>query len=367
MADLDIAVRILLAAGAALLLLWLLWVAAVSFHYRVRSAPPQLLRARADDGWALAVHHRPGAPRRFREPVLLCHGLAANRYTFDFDPPYSLAHALSAAGFECFTVEWRGTGKSSWPPPGHRWWDYSVDDHIQRDAPAALRLALERSGADRAFWVGHSLGGLIGYAFAEAGGGAHLAGLAALGSPVSFESDPILRRAIRIGSAAAWPFGLRERLMSLTLAPFLGRLALPLTDVVVNPEHIAPGVLRKVDARVISSMGRGVLLQLRDWVENDAFRSRDGKVDYRTELRRVRVPLLVMGGSRDRLAPPSALRMQHDLAGSEEKTLVIFGRDRGDRFDYGHGDLLYGTGAPLEIHPLLSRWLSEHATPLCSS
>ena len=43
---------------------------------------------------------------------------------------------------------------------------------------------------------------------------------------------------------------------------------------------------------------------------------------------------------------------------------MIFGRDRGDRFDYGHGDLLYGTGAPVEIDPLLSRWLTEHATPL---
>ena len=74
--------------------------------------------------------------------------------------------------------------------------------------------------------------------------------------------------------------------MSLTLAPFLGRVALPLTDVVVNPEHIAPNVQRKVYARVISSMGREAssCSCATGWT-NDAFRSRDGSVDYRDRAR----------------------------------------------------------------------------------
>jgi hypothetical protein len=111
-------------------------------------------------------------------------------------------------------------------------------------------------------------------------------------------------------------------------------------------------------------MGRRVLLQLRDWVENDAFRSIDHSVDYREGIRNLRLPLLVAGGSQDHLAPPSALNAQYELAGSEDKTLVIFGRDRGDRENYGHGDLLYGQGAPQEVYPVIRRWLEERATPL---
>jgi len=95
---------------------------------------------------------------------------------------------------------------------------------------------------------------------------------------------------------------------------------------------------------------------------NDAFRSMDGSVDYREGIRRLRLPLLVSGGSQDRLAPPPVLQAQYDLAGSEDKTLVIFGRDRGDREDYGHADLVYGQGAPAEVYPLIRRWLEEHAT-----
>jgi hypothetical protein len=74
--------------------------------------------------------------------------------------------------------------------------------------------------------------------------------------------------------------------------------------------------------------------------------------------------LLVSGGSLDRLAPPASLQAQFELAGSSDKTLVVFGRDRGDQLDYGHGDLLYGQGAPAEVYPVLRRWLEEHATPL---
>ena len=351
-------------ALAALLALWLAWAAAVSWHYRVRHPPPAVLRARALDGWELAVHHRPSKARRYLEPVVLCHGFAANRYTFELDPPYSLAVALSQAGFDCYTPELRGTGASSRAPRGRAPWDYSIDDHVELDAPAIVNLALERSGASRAFWVAHSLGGLIGYAAAQGPVRGKLAGLAAIGSPLACGTDPFLRGVVHVGALAAWPFGLRQRLLSLTLAPFLGYVTLPLSDVIVNPQHIPPPLQRKVYARMISRMGRHVLEQLDDWFRRDVFQSRDGRVDWRAGLKSLDVPLLVMGGSRDKLAPPAALKLQYELAGSLDKTLLVFGRDRGDALDYGHGDLLFGAGAPKEVYPLLREWLEKRATPL---
>ncbi|HZN91827.1 MAG TPA: alpha/beta fold hydrolase [Myxococcales bacterium] len=349
-------------AGALLLAaLWLGWLWLVTWRYRVRAAAAERLWAVAEDGWRIAVYYRPASIRRFREPVLLCHGFAINRHTFDFDPPYSLAHALSEAGFDCFTVEWRGTG-ASWRPPRGLFRSFTVDDHIRLDAPALIRLALERTGAERVFWVGHSLGGMVGYAAAQGPEGTRLRGLVALGSPVFYRYQTWVRRAMQVGAVAAWPYGLRYRFLGLTVAPFLGYLRLPLADLIINPAHVAPAMQRRVVVRAMSSIGRRVLLQLRDWVVNDAFRSVDGSVDYREGIRRLRLPLLVSGGSQDRLAPPPVLQAQYDLAGSEDKTLVIFGRDRGDREDYGHADLVYGQGAPAEVYPLIRRWLEEHAT-----
>ena len=140
------------------------------------------------DGYRIAVHHRRPAVRRFLEPVLLCHGLAANHVNFDFDPPCSLAHAFAEAGFEVFTVDWRGAGDSR---PA-RWWRrfaFDIDDLIEQDAPTLLghALAPPRPRA-RPSGSGHSLGALVGYAVVG-GGERGCAGCARWG-PRSTSSTP---------------------------------------------------------------------------------------------------------------------------------------------------------------------------------
>jgi len=353
-----------LLAGLALLGVNVLWVLTVRWWYRLRTDEPERVKVRCQDGWELTVHVRRAAHRRFEEPVLLCHGLAANRCTFDFEPPYSLAHSLSEAGFDCFSVEWRGIGHSRPPPPGRRRPDVTVDELISQDGPALIELALAQTGARRAFWVGHSLGGLVGYAVAQGPAGTKLAGLLALGSPVFFPPDPLLRRLIYVGTMAAWPRGFRNEWLSRSLAPYLGHITLPLSDVIINPKHILPPIQRKVYANMMASMSRNVLRQFQDWIDHDAFRSFDGSVDWRAGLAKLTLPVLVMGGSQDRLAPPKNLRAQYELLGCSDKQLHIFGAERGDKMDYGHGDLLFGTGVAHEVHYEARAWLISHATRL---
>jgi pimeloyl-ACP methyl ester carboxylesterase len=350
----------ILVAGAALLALWVL---VVRRHYRIRGARPTVLKARCSDGWEIGVHYRAAAHRRFREPILLCHGLAANHCNFDFEPPFSLAHALSERGFDCFTVDWRGTGASR-RSPSRRWANYSVDDHIRLDAPALLELALKKTGAAKGFWVGHSLGGLIGLAAAQGPRAEQIGGLVTLGAPVFFHYDRPLKEAVRFGLAAAWPFRLRQELVSVAFAPFLGHLVLPLSDVIAYPRHIPAAVQRKLYAQLISSVGRGVLVQFRDWIEHNAFRSLDREVDYREGIKRITRPMLMIAGSRDRLAPPTAVQWAFELARASDKTLKIFGREDGDTQEYGHGDLIFGERAPREVFPLIAHWLVSRATPL---
>ncbi|MFL5318152.1 MAG: alpha/beta fold hydrolase [Myxococcaceae bacterium] len=339
------------------------WIAAVSHWFRLKVEPSEKLHVVTSDGWRLAVHHRKAKVRKFREPVLLCHGLSANHHNLDFEPPYSLAHALNDAGFDTYAVDFRGTHESSRPPSGKSVGDYSVDDHIQKDGPALVQFALEHSGASQVFWVGHSLGGLIGYGVAGGASAEKLRGLVTLGSPVFFVFDRnLIRHAIRLGLVLAWPHKFRQGWFSRAAAPFLGHVALPLSDTIINPRHIAPHIQRKAFATIISAMGRNVLLQFRDWIWSDSFRSRDGKVDYRAGVERMTVPLLVTAGSKDRLAAARGVQRAFDLAGSKDKTLLVFGRENGDEQDYGHGDLLFGTGAPKEVYPIVIRWLEARAT-----
>lgn len=343
-------------------LLIVLWLLGVRWFYRLREPRPEPFQIACADGWKLTLYHRAPAVRRFTEPVILVHGLAANHYTFDFDPPYSLAHVLADAGFECFSVDLRGTGRSAKPP---RWrsGEWTVDDHVALDAPAMLDAVCARTGASRVLWVGHSLGALVGYALAQGPAAARLSGLVALGAPVFFRYAPWMRLAIALGTAAAWPLRLRHTVASIALAPFLGYVRIPFSEVVANTHHIAPRTQRQVYAHLMSALGRRVLSQFRDWAANDAWRSADRKTDWRAGLERLDVPLLVMGGRADGLATPAAVEAQFELAGSADKSLVLLGKQDGMAMDYGHGDLLYGKGVPAEVHPPIRDWLIAHATP----
>jgi len=339
------------------------YLLSVRAYYRLRSPRPECTLVPTPDGTRIAVHHRRPEVRRFVEPVVLCHGLAANHLNFDFDPPHSLAHAFAAAGFEVFSVDWRGAGASR----ARRWWRrflYDADELIAQDGPALLAHALERTSASGAFWVGHSLGGLVGYGVLGGPEGSRIRGLCAIGAPVFFRHSGWVVRLSRLALLLAWPLALRQRWVSIGLAPFLGRLTLPFTEVLLNPKAIAPPVLRKMSCNLVSSMGYRLLKQLDDWSRHDAFRSRDGRVDYRARLRGVRTPVLVLGGSQDALATPDAVLRQAELLGSEDRTVMLFGRENGDTLDYGHGDLLFGEHAPLEVYPRIVQWISDRASPV---
>lgn len=348
---------------AALTFAVVVYVRAVRCTYRLKGKRPTRLYATTKDGWSIAVHQRTPTVRRFSEPVLLCHGLATNHLNLDFELPYSLAHAFAEAGFEVFSLDWRGAGDSR-PPSGRGRFDFDADDLIQEDAPAVMNLILQNTKAEQLFWVGHSLGGLVGYAVLGGPEGGRVRGLCSLGAPVYFRYPRWLARIMRLGLLLAWPVAFRQRLLSLMCAPFVGRLTLPLSDVLVNPKAIAPAVMRSIYANLIDSMGYRLLRQLDDWTRHDRFCSRDGARDYRARLHSVTQPVLVLGGTQDGLAPPEAIHSQAELLGSTDKTVMLFGTDNGDALEYGHGDLLFGLGAPKEVYPRIVAWVAERATRL---
>ncbi|HEY6106043.1 MAG TPA: alpha/beta hydrolase [Anaeromyxobacteraceae bacterium] len=343
-------IALLALAGAALLAL-----AHHAFWTRRLAAPASGdagVSALTRDGWRLALGRRLRRGPARRPPVLLCHGLCANRWMLDPGVEgRSLSAFLAESGFDCFTLDLRGHGGSRRGPPGAGPWNF--DTYLAEDVPAALEAVREAAGDDRVLWVGHSLGALLGMAACQVHAG-RVAGLVAIAGPVHF---PAFSGAMRLLVPGR---GRLNRILAEMAAPFAGMLRLPAAEGIVVRDNVERPVYRRLLANAIEDLSPGLFEQIRDWVRHDAFRSTGGEVDYRAGLADCRQPALFVSGPLDRLAPPRVVRAGYDRWGGE-KAWFGASRESGLSADYAHTDLLLGRQAPREVFPPLRDWLAAHS------
>lgn len=327
-----------------------------SRHYFVPTGEDEVLYAHTADGWRLALgRRRPKGPRR-GPPVLLVHGLAANRASLDFGlERWSLSAHLAAAGFDCFALDLRGHGGSrarrvDTPP------EWSVDDYVRLDVPAALEAIRIATGDERVLWVGHSQGGLIGIAAC----GLHpdrIAGLVALGAPVYFDSEQAIPRVVAL---AFFLVSRMNRFLARILVPFSGYWHPPVSEVAINTKNVTRDVFRRVLVNVVENVSPGVMFQFAHWIATDTFAAMDGSFDYRAAMSTCRQPALFLGAAADKLAPPRDMERAVRLWGGEAELFVV-GLASSACCDYGHSDLLFGTRAPEEVFTKVSGWLTAHS------
>jgi hypothetical protein len=110
-----------------------------------------------------------------------------------------------------------------------------------------------------------------------------------------------------------------------------------------------------------TDLSRSEVLQLTDWVLNDAFRTIDHRRDYRKGLEKSVVPTLGIAGSRDLLAPPESVTAAIEALGGTDKATRIIGKVSGADEDYGHLDLVLGARAPEEVFPVIAEWIEQHS------
>src|SRR5688572_29686743 len=240
-------ITVLIAAGA------ILYGAAVLIMARIHRLPETNVEMVEVElpavGHHIAMYHYPAENRRFREPLLLCHGLGANRFNMDFTDDgegsdrLSLARALQRAGFDTWVVELRGRGRARVPKGA----DWSADEEVAQDIPLAIETVLDLSGEDRIFWVGHSWGGLMQYLLhARAHPAAEkIAGLVTIASPAT----------LRFSQIGAWMF----RLPGLFLVYFgmrvpiavLAKIGLPIAWLIQLVGRLFLADMREMDGRVI--------------------------------------------------------------------------------------------------------------------
>ncbi|HEY6099233.1 MAG TPA: alpha/beta fold hydrolase [Anaeromyxobacter sp.] len=305
----------------------------------------EVLPARTRDGWTLFLGRRRPRTEPRRPPVLLVHGIAMNRQAFDFGVErYSIALFLSKAGFDCFTVDLRGHGRSR-RGPSRRW---NIDTYLEEDIPAALDAIRAATGEEKVLYVGHSQGAILGMA-ACALRPERIAALVALAGPAHFDAQPRLERLVRLRRLGLGR-GLRE--LARMVAPFSGWWHPALLDLSVNMRNVERPIYRRLLANAIEDLQPGVLEQFAAFVREDAFRSMDGKMDYRALLPAARQPALFVSAEKDGLAPPAVVEAAFRAWGGPKRYWSC-GRD------YGHADVILGRNAPEVVFPMIRDFLLE--------
>lgn len=290
-------------------------------------------------------------------PVLLIHGFGQNRYAWHL-PSRSFSSYLAAAGFDVFNVDLRGHGRSrSFGGKRAR----SVDDYIHEDLPNALGEVLKISGFDKSFLVGHSLGGLVSYAAAPQIQD-RVAGIVSIGSPYHFTEGSfslstiaLLFRMLEFGRVPVAnaplilkPVGVALKLMSRFAESPLYPLPLRgwhkgALEIDVLDEHLSMAFDRA---------GVGEMRHMFQWAGKKKLASKG--TEYSTAFEALDLPLLIIAGENDDLAPPPSVFPAFRRSVAHDKTYRTF--------PLGHIDLLVGREAPTTLWPLVRTWMHDRAS-----
>jgi pimeloyl-ACP methyl ester carboxylesterase len=158
-----------------------------------------------------------------RPSIMLIHGMGVNHKIFDWDENHSLARFLNNESWDVWMLDLRthdGDGdfifdRNSDREYINRYWDFDKT-LLKKDVVKAVDFIKEKSGNDTIFFMGHSYGGYLAYAYAEIIGNENLSGIITTGSSayavpknMADNQTRMMRRfGIKIGNRAfVRPFG----------------------------------------------------------------------------------------------------------------------------------------------------------------
>lgn len=316
----------------------------------------ELVVTRGPSGVPLAMVRKRSVDARGKlAPVLLIHGYGQNRYVWHL-PARSLANHLARAGFDVWNLDLRGHGRSRHlgaRRPTH------VAEFVLEDVPAAIEEVQRLTDGRPVYLLGHSLGGLVSYAVAGRMAGA-IGGIITLGSPYHFTrgSWPLrllggamltVDRRLSFGHGA---LGLKGWGEAMRLARgFIESPFFPLPIRGFVPGSMEPDILAQ---HMSLAMDSGSITVLRNMFLDAAESRRSGHRlgglgGFADAFEAKDLPLLVIAGTHDDLAPPASVAPAYENSRSRDKTYRAFPR--------GHIDLIIGRDSPQTIWPLIEAWL----------
>jgi pimeloyl-ACP methyl ester carboxylesterase len=320
-------------------------------------------------------------------PVILCHGLSYNLMFWDIGKEVSLVNYLVEAGYDVWLLSLRGAAPSSQPANSAlrklgrfnldpemlnafkqrlsdlKMTDWSVDDHIKYDIPAALKFVKEQTGYKRVHWIGHSMGGMIMFGYLSQGVGAdEVKSFVAVSTPMAVFhplSEPFK---LLVNNEAA--FGVGSAVVGssapASLGAIFGDMGTPMDKLFFNGQNVDAAVLKALFYLVEEEISPSQLKQLLGMVRTERFKSLDGKIDYTGALSQVTTPTYFMVGTVDNMATVGAVQYAYRQVSSADKEYRLFGRVNSNKDDYGHCDIIIGRYAREEVYPTIAQWLNGH-------
>lgn len=351
----------------------------------VQRTQTQEYTIKTGDGWTLVAHRYKGEgpARPGTIPVILCHGLSYNAQFWNLDEACSFASYLAGRGFDVWAVDLRGCGMSQkwvWKlddapsmlvggvvrkmsrgklaPTGYatvdpKFANYDMDHHIVYDVPALVQLVRHHTGAPEVAWVGHSMGGIV-----------------ALGHLCRFQ-NPGIGRLVTVGSQVTMPHGavflqFLQEMMTTRQRQLVGQLngkqlaeetRTSVHNMFFNEQNVSPKVYEALATWATDIPSIGLLKQYTVLSTKGELWDSRQQFCYARALNRIQVPILITAGAADQLAPAPVQQYLYQHVGSQDKSLILFGRTQGFAVDSGHNDSLVGLASQAQVYPTIENWL----------
>lgn len=310
-----------------------------------------------NDLWRLRVcRYRRG--RTEGEPVLLVHGFMANHHNFTEPEGGSLAGYLAKKGYDCWCVDLRGS-RSSLPPFEHNINEPVFDDFVYRDLPAVIMHIRKITGYARVHYVGHSMGGMLLYAYVQAHGDAHFASATTLGAPIGFDGTNIKIPDIVVRLARLVPAFVGS--LQRGFAPIGFILGLGQSIFPINLKNVHPELRAEHLFNMLENPPPSVLAEMAFWTKTKTFRMNEDKLDVLEGMKTMTTPLLAIFAGRDPFVAPDKGEKFINSLPHNDKAVLVLSKERGATEDYGHCDLAFGKEGEREVFEPIVKWLETHA------
>lgn len=272
------------------------------------------------DGGLFTLTHLQAEQPASHAPVICLPGMFTSRHFWASTKGVGLAAYLVDQGHDLWLVERRRIGAAPKQCPGRA----GLAEHVLHDLPLVQTFVQQRN-AKKAFWMGHSFGGVCA-ALAVSGrlDANQIAGLVLFATQFEVGKKPLAR-----------PFSYLTRLLVL----LLGRL--PGKWVGLGPENEPRAAVQDACRWVQLAQGKDQRMQ--------------------RALSAIDLPVLAMVGAGDTVDPPEGCRKFISHMPSTDKTFVEAGQHSGFSIDFGHPQIVISKQAQREIWPALLQWLEQHA------
>lgn len=331
----------------------------LTVSYGEQERADEIHLVKTEDGWTIRLYRfRPDSGHG--EPVLLCHGAFANHHSFTIPAGAAMVDTLRDSGYDCWLVDLRGS-RSCVPPFTRTRREVRWEDYAAKDLPAAIEHICRETGSARVHWAGHSMGGMLLYAYEMLHGAGRIASGVTLGSPPGFADAHLERGARMLRLAGVLPdiVGWLFRAAS----PFGPSLRLFTEAYPTNWSNVSPSVRPGRLSNVIEDAPPQVATTLAEAIETKRLlvKKKDNvSIDFVAGLGTLQTPLLTFFGARDPFVPLDAARAFFDALPSDDKQIRVLSCADGCKADYGHIDMLLGRHGKGEVFDPIVEWFKAH-------